>query len=79
MIDIANPVCPEQRFALAVRDGNHRHFAKLLIQRNQVWKIQASVKGRDLREAGNPRKRKVQVIYMEMDDIEFFGVFHNVF
>src|ERR1700732_1164041 len=79
MIDIANPVGPAQRFALAQRDGDHRYFSIPSIQWNQVRKIQASVKGGDMREAGNPRKRKVQIVHVEMDDVEFFGVLHYVF
>src|SRR5260370_35331023 len=60
VIDIANPVGPAQRFALAVTDGDHGHFSILSIQRNQARKIQASVKGGVMRETSNPRKWKRQ-------------------
>ena len=33
----------------------------------------------DVREARNPAKRKVQIVHVEMDDVEFFGVLHYVF
>jgi hypothetical protein len=62
-----------------VTDGDDGHFSILSIQRNQVRKIQASVKGGDMREAGNLRKRKVQIVHVEMDDVEFFGALHYVF
>src|ERR1700730_8629010 len=79
MIDIANPVCPAQRFALAQRDRDYGHFSIPSIQRNQVWKIQATVKGGDMREASKPRKRKVQIVHVVVEDIEFFGALHDVF
>src|SRR6266498_4346141 len=33
----------------------------------------------DMWKARNPGKRKVQIVHVEMDDVEFFGALHYVF
>src|SRR4030095_3783750 len=43
VIDRCLPVYPRQWLSLAIRDRDHLHLAKLLVQRNQIGNIQPAM------------------------------------
>jgi hypothetical protein len=79
VVDGCNPVRAGQRGALGVGDGHDRHVAELAVQRLQVGDVEATVEGRQLRHRRSPRQRKVLVVHVKVDRVEFTGALRNVF
>src|SRR5438445_9935600 len=71
MIDGALPVGPRQGSALIVGNGNQRDGRVVPVYHLDFWKVEASVKRRQVRVPLPHGNGKVQVIDVKMNDVEF--------
>ena len=70
MINSSLPVCPGQRIALRVGDGDNWHVAEDLVQGRELGNVESSMQGCDVDDLLAAAQREVQVVDVEMNDVE---------
>ncbi len=78
MVDSALPVCARPRCALRIRDRDHGHIPKPLIQPEQLGSIETAVQSRYIRNRQMPADEIVKAARMEMNQVELTGPLHYV-
>jgi len=78
VINSADPIRLWQRFSLRIGDGNERHLGKFIIKQWQIGQVEPTMQSGQLAERAAPRKRKMEVIDMKMNEIELVGALKHV-
>ena len=73
MIDRRRKVGVRHGQALRVGDGHQRHIVEAHIKRNQIGQILPAVQRGDGAVRDRPEQRKLELVDMEVQDVEFIG------
>jgi len=73
VVDGAREVSLRHRTALRVRDRNQRHVIETQIERQQIRQILTAVQRSHGAACDRPKKREMELIDMEVQDVEVVG------